>query len=60
MISSSRSENTLPVGLFGLLNTIARVRGVKARARRSGSNEKSGGSSGTKTGFAPEMIAPGP
>ena len=60
MVSSSRSEKTLPVGLLGLLKTIARVRGLNARASRSGSNEKSGGSSGTKTGLAPEMIAPGP
>jgi hypothetical protein len=31
-----------------------------ARASRSGSNEKTGGSSGTQMGTAPEMMQPGP
>ncbi len=57
---SSAREKTLPEGLFGLLNTTARVREVTARASRSGSNVKSGGSSGTKTGSAPAMMHPGP
>ena len=57
---SSALENTLPEGLFGLLKTMARVRELTARASRSGSNEKSGGSSGTHTGSAPAMMQPGP
>ncbi len=60
MACSSSREKTLPEGLLGLLKTMARVRGVTARARRSGSNEKSGGSSGTQIGTAPEMMQPGP
>ena len=60
MTCSSPREKTLPEGLFGLLKMIARVRGVTARASRSGSNEKSGGSSGTQIGSAPEMMQPGP
>jgi len=60
MIWSSCREKTLPVGLFGLLKMMARVRGVTARRSRSGSNVKSGGSRGTKLGWAPEMMHPGP
>ena len=33
MIWSSCREKTLPVGLFGLLKMMARVRGVTARAQ---------------------------
>jgi len=60
MICNSWREKTLPVGLFGLLKMIARVRGVTARRSRSESKVKSGGSSGTNVGWAPEMIQPGP
>jgi len=60
MTPSSAREKTLPEGLFGLLKTTARVRELTALASRSGSNEKSGGSSGTQTGSAPAMMHPGP
>jgi hypothetical protein len=60
MDSSSAREKTLPLGLFGVLKTIARVRGDTACSRRSGSNVKSGPPSGTQTGTAPEMMHPGP
>ena len=59
MICRSAREKTLPEGLLGLLKMIAFVRGVTARASRSGSNEKSGGSSGTQMATAPEMMQPG-
>lgn len=52
--------NTRPVGLCGVLTTMALVRAVNAARRRSGSKRQSGGSSGTKTGFAPARIASGP
>jgi hypothetical protein len=60
MTSSSSRVKTLPVGLFGVLMMMARVRFENARARSSGSNRQSGAWSRTKRGVAPETIASGP
>ncbi len=58
-VSSSR-ENTLPVGLFGVLTMMARVRSLNAAASSAGSNDQSGSRRRTKRGTAPERIASGP
>ena len=58
-VSSSR-EKTLPVGLFGELMTMARVRGPNAARSSVSSNVQSGGLSFTKHGTAPARIASGP
>jgi hypothetical protein len=46
--SSSARENTLPVGLCGVFNRIARVFGLMAAASAAGSKLKSGARSVTK------------
>jgi hypothetical protein len=58
--SSSGREKTLPVGLCGVLTTIARVRALNARRSSSGSNVQSGGRSATKRGTAPLITQSGP
>ena len=60
MSCSSSRVNTLPVGLFGELMTIARVRLVKARVSSSGSKRQSGSRRRTYFGSAPARIASGP
>ncbi len=60
MTPSSSREKTLPVGLFGVLMMIARVRFENAAASSSGSKRQSGSRSRTKRGVAPETIASGP
>ena len=56
---SSRVK-TRPVGLCGVLRTIAFVRFENAALSRSRLRPQCGGSSGTNTGFAPARIASGP
>ena len=47
MSSSSAFEYTFPVGLCGVLTTIARVFALNAARSASGSNDQSGGWSAT-------------
>ncbi len=58
--SSSAREKTLPVGLFGVLITIPRVRSLNAAASSPSSNVQSGACNVTIRGTAPEMIVSGP
>ena len=55
MAPSSASENTLPVGLCGLLSSSTRVAGVIAAARASRSSVQSGASRVTTRSVAPAM-----
>ena len=57
---SSSRENTLPVGLFGVLITMPRVRALNAAASSLSSNVQSGGESVTVRGTAPARIVSGP
>ena len=52
--------NTLPVGLWGVPITIARVRGENAPANSSGSNDQSGARNVTYRSDAPARMASGP
>src|SRR5229473_2019190 len=56
--SSSERENTFPVGLCGVLTTMARVLEVNAERSASGSNDQSGGRSVTYRGLAQLRRAP--
>ena len=58
--SSSSRVNTLPVGFDGLHTMIALTPRANAASSTTGSNEKSGGSSGTKIGSAPDRMASAP
>ena len=72
IVSSSSRENTLPVGLFGVLRMIAFVFPLKAAASSSGSNHQlaladvegrgveEGSCSVTYRGVAPERMTSGP
>lgn len=58
--ASSSRLNTFPVGLFGVLMTMALVRPEKARSSSAGSKVQSGSRRRTKRGTAPQRIASGP
>ena len=53
--SSSPASNNRPVGLWGLLKMIARVRGVTAAVSESRSMRQPGGCSATSTGSPPAL-----
>ena len=55
MASRSARENTLPIGLWGVLSRMRRVRGVTARRSSSWSSAKSGVRSVTGRRTAPAM-----
>ncbi len=50
----SARDQTVPLGLCGVLTTMARVRGERAAAIRSKSGAKVPARSGTCTGVAPQ------
>ena len=60
MNCSSLLVKTFPVGLFGVLMMMARVRSLNAAASSCSSNVQSGSRSRTKRGTAPEMMLSGP
>src|SRR5258707_1334301 len=57
MSSSSARVNTFPVGLWGVLRTMAAVFLLNARANSFSSMDQSGSRKVTYTGFAPGRLA---
>lgn len=55
----SPADQTLPVGLCGVLRMTSRVRGLSAPAKRCQSGRKSGPASGTCTARPPASSMPG-